>query len=1082
MTAAIPGSRLEQVQAALGAEYDVVRLLGQGGMAAVYLARERALKRLVAIKVLDPELAASPVFRARFQREAEMAAQLQHPSIVPIYRVGEAAGVSFFTMAYIEGESLAELLKRQRQLPLGDALRIGREIAAALGAAHRRGIVHRDVKPQNVLIERESGRILVTDFGIARAALADNDHADAEALTGVGMVMGTPRYMSPEQASGTRDLTPASDLYALGIILYELIAGAYPYKVGQPPNFLVAHLTRQPIPLVARVGDVPREVETSVHRLLAKDPAKRQASADEVISELTAAETSGERPRAFPRIRRRRWMSVVPLLAVVAGIWMFARAQGWSFGRAGGAPNGVDPRQSILIGFFQNTTQQPRLDWLRLGGVELLAQSLSRWQDLQVVDAERLLDLARRARIADGAQLSQDDVLGLAHAAGVWTAVLGSILPRGPDSLSLTLRVYDVASGRQLSTASASAAATGDLTAAFNSLATQILQIGVDRGDPLVVEPPTRSVEAYRAYIEGIEARSSWEIPRAEAAFGRAIVSDSTFALAYYELSQLVGDQEWLTNSTRYVDLADRAYRYSGRRPPREQMLIEAYYHFVHARFGEAKQKYRQLLASDSTIADAWAGLGMAEQLDVTLRRDARGREYLPASYTTALRGFERALAYAGSDHRYYANLSALLGMVSLDRQNQVSAYRDPPPGPLNTTFYRLPVRTYTPLLLGDSIALIPSESLSLRYPARTVDSLRARARARALDVTQRWLDIAPNEGLAHLFMAELQRAERHYDAALTRLDEAEKLHVSYAVPLSMYRLSLLLEAQRLDEAAAYADSIMATPARRDSMLGAVALAAAPLANALLVAGRVGDAESIVRQRVAAANARDLPVSTRRVQALATTAAPLAFRTAAGHATADQLASVGSELERQVDAVPDSERKVILDFAAASMTFAAASLGDTATIGHWAARRGVPPRPGLLAWATAAAGDRVAASRLLALGIADTGHTPKAVWAMARAADLLGRSADALRLYSEMDTLRYSTAETINSDWILRVRSYAARGALYEAAGDTASARRAYRRVVELWQTPDPMLREEAAAVARALGELDRRDRGDVKR
>ena len=220
------------------------------------LAREKALKRLVAIKVLDPDLGSSPLFRNRFQLEAETAAQLQHPNIVPIYRVGEADGLSYFTMGYIEGESLADRMRGVGRLSPRESRRIAGEVAAALGAAHRRGIIHRDVKPQNVLLDRETGRAMVTDFGIASVGAATSKD-DAERLTSAGMVMGTPRYMSPEQASGIRDLTPASDLYALGIILYEMLSAEYPYRLGQPPNYTLAHITGVPIPLVTRVGDVP---------------------------------------------------------------------------------------------------------------------------------------------------------------------------------------------------------------------------------------------------------------------------------------------------------------------------------------------------------------------------------------------------------------------------------------------------------------------------------------------------------------------------------------------------------------------------------------------------------------------------------------------------------------------------------------------------------------------------------------------------------------------------------------------------------------------------------------------------------
>ena len=1060
----------------------MLRLLGQGGMAAVYLARERALKRLVAIKILDPELATSPVFRARFQLEAETAAQLQHPNIVPIYRVGQTGGLTYFTMGYVEGESLADLMKASGRLPLADALRIGREVAAALGSAHRRGIVHRDVKPQNVLIERETGRAMVTDFGIARVVAAEPASHDGDQLTGIGMVMGTPRYMSPEQASGARDLGPASDLYSLGVILYEAIAGAYPYRFGSTTNYMVAHVAQSPIPLVARVGDVPREVEATVHRLLAKDPDDRFDTAEQVAAALAAGHTAEIRQLAQPRrasmpgqIRSRVALVLAVLALAIGGIAL-------AMSRSGGLPDGVDPRRSILVGFFANTRQDPALDWLRVGGVELLAQSLGRWEDLQVVDAERLLDLARRAELSDGAQLSQGDVIGLARQAGVWTATTGVVVPRGTDSVALTVKVYDVAAERLLATASAVAPADADLSPAFKSLADQILRVaGVPRGSVADVEPPTRSIEAYRAYVEGIEARSRWELDRAQDAFARAIASDSSFALAIYELSQVKFGADFLSASDSFVVLADRAFRLAAARPPRERLLLTGYHQFVHARFAEAKQTYRELLARDSTIADAWAGLAAAEQYDLTLVRDARGRERLPASYTTALSAYRRALALDGSDHRLYANLASILAQVALDDDNyRIPAFAEPPPGDVRTFGYRRPKSWFVPLLIDSTIALVPADSLTARYRPATVDSLRAAASGQALEVVRQWLGIAPDEGVAHLLLVNLHRAEGRYDEALVSLREAERLKAATPIPFVIYRLWLLLDAGRLQQAADLADSVASVPALSDSLARDAAIVTQALANALMLGGRPGEAEQLVRARARAMGTRGIPASIQRYYDLSLAGFPLAVSSGAGTVSRADLVRAMAEMSRVIAAAPDSERTSLDEAMAAQVLTAAATLGDTALVRTWMARRSGPVRAGYGAWAAAVSGDGPTAQRLLAIAIRDTARTPRHVWSMARAAELLGRQGDAVRLYAELDTLRYATLETVSADWLFRVRAQAALGALLSDVGDTAGARRAYKRVLGLWRKADPILQPEREAVQRALTELDRTDRGDA--
>ena len=212
------------LERALGAQYEIGRLLGRGGMGAVYLAREKALERAVAIKVLPPDLAADAESRERFRREARTAARLTHPNIVPLYTFGEAEGMLYFVMGYVRGESLGDRMRREGRMAEADVRRILAELADALDYAHRQGVIHRDIKPDNVLLDDESGRPMLTDFGVAKA------RASGATLTEAGAVVGTAHYMSPEQASGARDLDGRSDLYGLGILMFEMLTGAVPHR------------------------------------------------------------------------------------------------------------------------------------------------------------------------------------------------------------------------------------------------------------------------------------------------------------------------------------------------------------------------------------------------------------------------------------------------------------------------------------------------------------------------------------------------------------------------------------------------------------------------------------------------------------------------------------------------------------------------------------------------------------------------------------------------------------------------------------------------------------------------------------
>jgi len=274
----------ERVGAALGSVYEIEGELGRGGMGVVYRALDRKLRRAVAIKVLPPELAYRDDVKQRFLREAQTAAQLNHPNIVPIYAVEERDGLVCFVMALVEGEPLALRLATERHPPLPEVFRILRGVADALAYAHARGIVHRDIKPDNILIDRATGRPMVTDFGIARAAEGD------ARLTVTGIAVGTPAYMSPEQAMGEKEIDGRSDIYSLAIVAYQMLTGDLPFQATNTPSMLMKHISDTARPLRERRSDLPPLLAAAVERAMAKRPQDRWDDAGSFRDAIAAVE------------------------------------------------------------------------------------------------------------------------------------------------------------------------------------------------------------------------------------------------------------------------------------------------------------------------------------------------------------------------------------------------------------------------------------------------------------------------------------------------------------------------------------------------------------------------------------------------------------------------------------------------------------------------------------------------------------------------------------------------------------------------------------------------------------------------
>ena len=284
----------QRLSQALGSSFTLDREIGRGGMGVVYHARDERLKRAVAVKVLPPELAFREEIRMRFLREAETAARLSHPHIVPIHSVGEGPeGLVYFVMAYVDGESLAARLKRRERLPPEEARRILMETADALGAGHALGIIHRDVKPDNILLEGSRGRTILTDFGIAKALTSTTGPGT---LTATGVAIGTPHYMSPEQAAGDREIDGRSDIYSLGVVGYQMLAGELPFSAPTVPGILLKQITEQAPNLQDRSPTCPDDLASCVMRSLEKEPEARWPTADALRRALESRSAPPYRP------------------------------------------------------------------------------------------------------------------------------------------------------------------------------------------------------------------------------------------------------------------------------------------------------------------------------------------------------------------------------------------------------------------------------------------------------------------------------------------------------------------------------------------------------------------------------------------------------------------------------------------------------------------------------------------------------------------------------------------------------------------------------------------------------------------
>jgi tetratricopeptide (TPR) repeat protein len=485
---------LQRLRAALADRYTVERPLGAGGMATVYLATDLKQGRKVALKVLRPELAAA-LGAERFLHEIRITATLQHPNILPLFDSGQADDLLFYVMPWIEGESLQERLIHEKQLPLEDALRITSEVARALEYAHAHEVIHRDVKPANILLS--GGQAILADFGIARAVT----EAGGEKLTATGLALGTPAYMSPEQAAGGDGLDRRSDIYSLGCVLYEMLAGDPPFT-GSSAQAIIARKSAEPAPRLRTVRDtVPPALDGVILRALARVPADRFATAAQFEKALAHAAGGGVTGHSWlgatnvsRALLRHRWL--VPAVAL-AGVG--AGAGWWATGRTP-----LDSRR-VAVTAFVNQTGDAKLDGFGALASDVITRGLTETDAVEVVGS------------------------------GASTAIRGRFYRQG-ERLQFTAEIADLRSGRVLAMIGPESAPVDTPSAGLAALQSRVMgsvAMMFDRNygmQGIVLGQPPR-YEAYREYLAGEEAFYRGRMDSAETRFRRAVALDSTFHL-----------------------------------------------------------------------------------------------------------------------------------------------------------------------------------------------------------------------------------------------------------------------------------------------------------------------------------------------------------------------------------------------------------------------------------------------------------------------------------------------------------------------------------------------------------------------